>query len=63
MNRRSLLALIGFAPVVGVAAALPRAENPAKLASGGIVPKSKPIVGERVSETLRSRSTRPRSKQ
>jgi hypothetical protein len=28
MNRRSLLALIGFAPVVGVAAALPRADNP-----------------------------------
>lgn len=28
MNRRGLLALLGFAPIAGVSAALPRADNP-----------------------------------
>lgn len=35
MNRRSLLALIGFAPLATAAAALPRIADPAKLASTG----------------------------
>lgn len=35
MNRRSLLALIGFAPIATAAAALPRVADPAKLASTG----------------------------
>lgn len=33
MNRRSLLALIGFAPIAAAAAALPRVADPVKLAS------------------------------
>ncbi|MEJ1120588.1 hypothetical protein V9K92_19100 [Phyllobacterium sp. CCNWLW109] len=35
MNRRSLLALIGFAPIATAAAALPRVADPVKLASTG----------------------------
>lgn len=35
MNRRSLLALIGFAPLATAAAALPRVADPVKLASTG----------------------------
>lgn len=35
MNRRSILALIGFAPLATAAAALPRVADPVKLASTG----------------------------
>lgn len=35
MNRRSLLALIGIAPIATAAAALPRVADPVKLASTG----------------------------
>ncbi|MBZ9600736.1 hypothetical protein [Phyllobacterium chamaecytisi] len=35
MNRRSLLAFIGLAPIAGVAAALPRPADPVKLAGTG----------------------------
>lgn len=35
MNRRSLLAFIGFAPIATAAAALPRVADPVKLASTG----------------------------
>jgi hypothetical protein len=35
MNRRSLLAFLGLAPIAGAAAAMPRAADPVKLASTG----------------------------
>lgn len=35
MNRRSILALLGLAPIAGAAAAMPRAADPVKLASTG----------------------------
>lgn len=35
MNRRSILALIGFAPLATAAVALPRVADPVKLASTG----------------------------
>lgn len=35
MNRRRLLALIGFAPIADAAAAMPRVADPVKLASTG----------------------------
>jgi hypothetical protein len=35
MNRRVILALLGFAPTAGAAAALPRIANPVELATTG----------------------------
>ncbi|MBB3144922.1 hypothetical protein FHS21_001323 [Phyllobacterium trifolii] len=45
MNRRSLLAFIGLAPIAGVAAALPRPADPVKLA-GTTGREIKAVVGE-----------------
>lgn len=51
MKRRAFLTMLGLAPVV--AQALPRPANPANLAKGGSVTKTKYIVGEQSAELLR----------
>lgn len=48
MNRRRLLALIGFAPLATAAAALPRVADPVKLASTG----GREVRLKELSETL-----------